>query len=434
MKARLAVFPLGTAVDRRGHLIIGGCDAVALAAEFGTPLYIYDEATLCAKADEFKREFGGRYPDVRIAYASKAFLNRALARVIKDRGLHLDVVSEGELGIARSARFPMKRVYFHGNNKSAREIRLGLHLRVGRFVVDNLQEMEALDALACERGVRQDILLRITPGVDPHTHKFTTTGTIDSKFGIPLPFREEAVRRAMSSRGLNLVGLHFHIGSFILETGPYVKSLKLILTLAAEMKRKNGFELRELDAGGGYAVQYTLDTPAPPIAAYAEALTSTIKSECARLKLGLPRLVIEPGRSIIAQAGVALYTVGVVKEIPGVRTYVAVDGGMGDNVCPAMYGERLEAVVANRVRASLAGKVTVCGRFCESGDILVRDIDMPAMKGGDILAVGTVGAYSIPESMNYNAFFRPAVVLVKDGEARLIRRRETLEDITRNDL
>jgi diaminopimelate decarboxylase len=306
--------------------------------------------------------------------------------------------------------------------------------KVGRFVVDNFYELEMLGKLAQARGVTQNIVLRITPGVDPHTHKYTTTGTIDSKFGIPLPLREEAVKRAMTTRGVNLVGLHFHIGSLIYETEPYVESVQFILNFAAEMKKKYGFELKELDTGGGFAIQYTVDKPAPSLAAFAGALTSTIKSECARLKLELPGLVIEPGRAIVAQAGVALYTVGVVKEIPGIRTYVSVDGGMGDNIRPALYEARLEAVVANRMRARMAGKVTISGKFCESGDILIRDIELPAMKAGDILAVAGCGAYSIPESMNYNAFCRPPVILVKEGQARLIRRRETLADITACDI
>ena len=431
---RLPVFPMGAKVDRVGHLVIGGCDTTKLADKFGTPVYVYDESTMRGKINEFKRELGKRYDNLLVLYASKAYVNGAIATLVKEEGLGLDVVSEGELGIARSVKFPMKKVYFHGNNKSLRELELGLRWKVGRFVVDNFYELEMLDKLARGKGVKQDILLRMTPGVDPHTHKYTSTGTIDSKFGIPLPLKEEAVKRAMSARGLNLVGLHFHIGSLIHETEPYVESVRFILGFAAEMKKKYGFELKELDTGGGFAIQYTVDRPAPPLSTFAEALIGAVKSECEKLRLGLPRLVIEPGRAVVAQAGVALYSVGVVKEIPGIRTYVSVDGGMGDNIRPALYEARLEAVVANRMRARMAGKVTVCGKFCESGDILIRDVGLPSMKAGDILAVAGCGAYSIPESMNYNAFCRPPVVLVKDGKARLIRRRETLADITACDI
>jgi diaminopimelate decarboxylase len=434
MISRLPVYPLGTKVNRAGHLVIGGCDTTDLAARFGTPLYLYDEFTLRSKINEFKREFGKRYPDLLIIYASKAFINGAMALIMNEEGLGLDVVSEGELGIAKSVKFPMKKVYFHGNNKSLHELELGLKWKVGRIVVDNFHELEMLGKLVKDKGITQDILIRITPGVDPHTHQYTSTGTIDSKFGIPLPLKEEAIKKAMSIRGLNLVGLHFHIGSLIYETEPYMESVRFILNFAAEMKKKYGFILKEMDTGGGYAIQYTIDKPAPPFTSFAEALTSTIKEECKRLKLELPRLIIEPGRSTVAQSGVALYTVGAVKDIPGIRTYVSVDGGMGDNIRPALYQARLEAVVANRMRVRMAGKVTISGKFCESGDILIRDIELPAMKSGDILAVAGAGAYSIPESMNYNAFCKPPVILVKDSKARLIRRRETLEDITRCDI
>jgi diaminopimelate decarboxylase len=301
-------------------------------------------------------------------------------------------------------------------------------------VVDNFHELEMLDDLTAKLKVKQDILLRMTPGVDPHTHQFTSTGSLDSKFGFPLPLKEEAVAKALNVRGVNVVGLHFHIGSLIFEPEPYVESVKFVIKFAAEMRKKYGLELHELDTGGGFAVQYTLDQPAPPFAAFAEQITATIKTECKQHGLALPKLIIEPGREIVAQAGVALYTIGTIKEIPGVRTYAAVDGGMGDNVCPALYGEKMEAGLANRMRARDAGKVTICGRFCESGDILIRDIVMPKMTADDILAIAVSGAYSIPESMNYNGFYKPAVVMVKDGKARLMRRRETLADITRCDI
>jgi len=434
MLKRLPLFPINSTVNNQGHLVIGGCDVTMLAAEFGTPLYIYDESTLRAKCREFRSEFEKRYPEVQIIYASKAYSNGALLRLVNEEGLGLDVVSDGELGIAKKAKFPMGKVYFHGNNKSRRELEMALQLRVGRIVVDNFQELEMLDKLTQKLGVRQDVLLRMTPGVDPHTHRYTSTGSLDSKFGFPLPLKEEAVVKALKIRGLNVSGLHFHIGSLIFEPEPYVESVKSVLKFAAEVRKKYGFDLREFDTGGGFAVQYTLDKPAPPTAVFAEKITATVKKECLQLGLKLPKLIVEPGREIVAQAGVAIYTVGVIKEIEGVRTYVSVDGGMGDNICPALYGEKMEAVLANRMRARQVGKVTISGKFCESGDILIRDIVMPKMAGGDILAIAVAGAYSIPESMNYNAFFKPPVILVNNGRARLIRRRETLADITRCDI
>ena len=434
MLKRLPLFPINSTVNDRGQLVVGGCDITALAAEFGTPLYLYDESTLRTKCREFRTEFEKRYPLVQIIYASKAYSNVVLLRVVNEEGLGLDVVSEGELGIAKKAKFPMEKVYFHGNNKSARELEMALRLHVGHIVVDNFHELAMLDKLTRELGVKQDVLLRMTPGVDPHTHRYTSTGSLDSKFGFPLPLKEQAVAAALKIKGLNVTGLHFHIGSLIFEPEPYVESVKSVLKFAAEMRKKYDLELKEIDTGGGFAVQYTLDKPAPTTAVFAEKITGTIIKECRKLSLKLPKLIVEPGREIVAQAGVAVYTVGVIKEIPDVRTYVSVDGGMGDNICPALYGEKMEAVLANRMRARQAGNVTICGKFCESGDILIRDIEMPKMTAGDILAIAAAGAYSIPESLNYNAFFKPPVILVNDGQAKLIRRRETLTDIIRCDI
>jgi diaminopimelate decarboxylase len=434
MESRLKLFPLASAVNDRGHLVIGGCDTVKLAADFGTPLYLFDEFSLRNNCAEFKREFGQRYADTTVLYAAKAFINQALAGLFKEEGLGLDVVSAGEISIVRSAGFPMDRVYFPGNNKSAEELKLALEWGVGHIVVDNLYELNLLGALARERGDKPDILLRLSPGVDPHTHRYITTGSIDSKFGVPMVQAEEALATALAIPQLNLRGLHFHIGSQIAGLEPYQQAIDIILGFAAEMKRKHGFEMGELDIGGGFAVQYTLDSPAPPISAYAEMITSSIINGCQRLGLARPRLIIEPGRSIAGQAGVALYTVGVVKDIPGVRCYVSVDGGMADNIRPALYEAKLEAVIANRMKDSPSGKFTISGKFCESGDILVRDIELPEPVAGDILAIPGCGAYSIPQASNYNASLKSAVVMVKAGRARLIRRRETFDDLTRHDL
>ncbi|MFC1954188.1 diaminopimelate decarboxylase, partial [Chloroflexota bacterium] len=414
--------------------VIGGCDTVELAAEFGTPLYVFDEASLRGKCAEFKAEFGRRYTDTTVIYACKAFINKALALIFKEEGLGLDVVSGGEIGIIQSAGFPLEKVYFHGNNKSAEEIRLALEWGVGHIVVDNFHELKMLGEIAKEKGCVPDILLRLSPGVDPHTHRYITTGNVDSKFGFPLANGEEAITAAMSLSDLNLVGLHFHLGSLLFEIEPYQQAIDFILNFAAEMKRKHGFGLRELNIGGGFAVQYTLDSPAPTIAEYAEAITSNIISKCQELKLELPRLIIEPGRSIVAMAAVALYEVGASKDIPGVRRYVSIDGGMADNIRPALYGAKYEAVVANKMKEKETGEVTIAGKFCESGDILIRDISLPALVAGDILALPGCGAYCLPQACNYNASFKVAVALVKDGKARLIRRRETIEDLVRCDL
>ena len=432
--SRLSLFPSTAEVNDQGHLVIGSCDTVDLATEFGTPLYLFDELNLRRRAAEFKTEFYQRYADTTVIYSCKAFINKALLLLLMEEGLGLDLVSGGEIGIARSVNFPMDRVFFAGNNKSAEELILALESGVGHIVVDNFHELEMLGEIARTNGKIPNILLRITPGVDPHTHQHITTGNVDSKFGIPLVLGEEAVTTAMSMPELKLIGLHFHIGSQIAETEPYQQSIDTVLSFAAEMRQKRGFELKEISVGGGFAIQYTLDSPVPPISTHAEVITSSIISQCQKLEMELPRLTIEPGRSMVGQAGVALYTAGVVKDIPGVRRYVSVDGGMADNIRPALYGARHEAVLANKMRGDASDTVTIAGKFCESGDILIRDIVLPPISAGDIIAVAGCGAYCLTESMNYNASFKPAVVLVKEGKARLIRRRETLDDLTRCDI
>jgi diaminopimelate decarboxylase len=432
----LVLFPLTTEVSKQSHLCIGGCDVVDLAEEFGTPLYLFDESTLRHKCREFRDEFGKYYPDTVVIYACKAFLNRALALIFKEEGLGLDVVSGGELSIADSVDFPLDKVYFHGNNKTPEELNLALGLGVGRIVADNFHELELLDKLARKRGTTQGILLRLTPGVDPHTHQYTTTGTIESKFGFPLTTgqAEEAVNQALSAANLNLLGLHFHLGSPVSEIQPYELAIELVLRFAQQIGRKFSFTLSEFDIGGGFAVPYTLDSEVPAIAEYARALGDKLNSLVSELGLGRPRLIIEPGRAIVAEAGVALYKVGTTKEIQGVKKYVCVDGGMSDNIRPAIYGARYEALVANKAVKKAREVVTIAGKLCESGDILAKDISLAAVHPGDIIAIPVCGAYSIPMSSNYNAMLRPAIVMVKEGRARLIRRRETYEDLMSLDL
>jgi diaminopimelate decarboxylase len=428
---RLNLFPLTSEV-RNDHLIIGGCDTTELAEEFGTPLYVFDEAGLRARCAEFKTEFGKLYPDTTVLYASKAFTCKAMVQLVKEEGLGLDVVSGGEMGIAHSVNFPLKTAYFHGNNKSAEELEMALKLGVGRIVVDNFHELKMLGKMAGKQGA--DILLRLAPGIDPHTHQFNTTGTVDSKFGFTLATWEEAVKTAMTTDNLRLVGLHVHLGSGIFEIEPYRKAVEVVLNFAAKMKQKHGFDLKEFDVGGGFGVQYVVDAVPPPVSAFAEVIISELTGTCNRLKLNRPQLIIEPGRSIVARNGLALYHIGSIKDIPGVRRYVAVDGGMGDNIRHPMYGAIQEALLANKISAALTEKVTICGKFCESGDILIRDIDMPPVSTGDILAVAGCGAYCVPMSSNYNAVCRPAIVFVREGKTRLIRRRETVEDLSRCDL
>ena len=433
---RLTLFPLTAEVSAQGHLLIGGCDVVDLAEEFGTPLYLFDESTLRHKCHELKDAFCKYHPDTLVIYASKAFLNRALALIFKEEGLGLDVVSEGELNIAHSVDFPLDKVYLHGNNKTAEELNLGLDWGVGRIVVDNFYELELLDRLAGERGISQNILLRLTPGIDAHTHQYTTTGTIESKFGFPLATgqAEEALNQALSASNLNLLGLHFHLGSPVPEVRTYDLAIEIVLHFAREMGQKFGFDLGEFDIGGGFAIPYTLDSKVPTIVDYARVITGTLNNLISGLGLRRPRLIIEPGRAIVGQAGVALYKVGAIKEIPGIKKYVCVDGGISDNIRPALYGAKYEALVANKALKAESEVVTIAGKLCEAGDILVKDTSLATAHPGDIIAIPVCGAYSIPMASNYNAMSRPAIVMVKEGRARLIRRRETYQDLMSLDL
>ncbi|MBI3743011.1 MAG: diaminopimelate decarboxylase [Chloroflexi bacterium] len=430
------IFPETARVLPNNHLAIGGLDVSDLAAQYGTPLYIFDEQTLRGQCQRFVKEFSSRYPRVQVLYASKAFITRPIAHLIDEEGLGLDVVSGGELAIARAAEFPAERVYFHGNNKTPDELADALEWHIGRVVVDNFFELETLESLAGKTKRAKQVLLRISPGVDPHTHSHTTTGILDSKFGFALANgqAEEAVKRTKASKHLDLVGIHIHLGSPIFETEPYREGIKVTLDFCAKMRDKYGLDLKEFSPGGGFPVQYVVDTPAPPLADHAEAITSSVKEHCKRLGIALPKLIIEPGRAIVCRAGVALYRVGATKDIPGVRKYVSVDGGMGDNIRPAIYGSRYEAVVANGVESKATEKVTIAGKYCESGDVLIKDATLPKVKAGDLIALPASGAYCIPMSSNYNAMPKPAIVMVKGGKVRLIRRRETFEDLMRLDV
>ncbi len=429
------VFPVTARVNGAGHLSLGGCDVVDLASQFGTPLYVFDENTLRLTCREFVGEFTVRYPDTKTLYASKAYINPALARLIHEEGLGFDVVSGGELAVVTASGIPGGDVYFHGNNKAPQELEMALDVGVGRIVIDNTYELGLLDQLARARGVSQDVLLRVSPGVDPHTHAHTTTGILDSKFGLAVDTgeAERAVLDAIAAPNLNVVGLHFHLGSPIFELEPYSIAIDAVLTFARRLAPK-GLELREFSPGGGFAIGYMRDRLPPAIGAYADVITSTLKQRTADLGIEDPTLVIEPGRSVVGRAGVALYTVGAIKDIPSVRKYVSLDGGMGDNIRPALYDSQYEAAAANRMLEPAAETVTLAGKYCESGDVLVRDVDLPRLSQGDLVAIPAAGAYAPAMASNYNLNPRPAVVLVKDGEARLIRRRETYQDLVLADV
>ena len=425
-----SLFPVTAVINGKDHLELGGCDTTQLAAEFGTPLYVFDEETLRGMCRAFVGEFGARYPNTKVVYASKAFINPALAKLVNEEGLGLDVVSGGELAVAEAVGFPPEDIYLHGNNKTSDELKMAINYGVGRVVVDSFYELDLLDRLANSNGSVQDIMLRLSPGVDPHTHAYTTTGILDSKFGFSIEtgHAEQAVRQALAASNLNLVGLHFHLGSPIFELEPYAIAIDAALTFASELKGE-GLQLLDFSPGGGFAIGYVRAQPPPPVGDYAEVIAAAVKNRCSDLGIEEPRLVIEPGRAIVGRAGIAIYSVGAIKEIPTVRRYVSLDGGMGDNIRPALYDAEYEAVLANRMSDAAQDVVTLAGKYCESGDILIRDITLPSPEPGDVVAIPSSGAYAPSMASTYNLNPRPAIVMVSSGQARLIRRRETYQDM-----
>ncbi len=434
--ALLAVFPRTAEVTADGHLVIGGCDAVELARDFGTPLYVFDETELRATCRAYRQAFASRYERSMVVYASKAYLGLWIAKLIDEEGLGIDVVSGGELAVALAAGFPVERILFHGNNKSAQELREAVEANVSRIVIDNFHELTLLDGIAGELGRKVRALVRVSPNVDPHTHKKTTTGVLDTKFGFAIDggAAEEAIVKVQASANFELTGLHCHLGSPIFELEPYRQANDIMIAFAAKMQAKHRLELREYSPGGGFAAQYLRDKPQPSPDQYAETVVGSLRAALKREGLPEPLLTVEPGRSIVARAGVALYTVGARKEAPGILPYVSVDGGMADNIRPAMYDARYEALVANRATEPPAERVTIAGKYCESGDVLIRDVELPKLWAGDVLALPASGAYCLAMASNYNNSLRPPIVLAHEGRARLVRRRETYEDLLRTEV
>jgi diaminopimelate decarboxylase len=433
---KLDLFPASTSVDTSGSLVVGGCSLPDLAEEYGTPLYVYDEVALRAVCRAYQRALERHYPgEAHVAYAGKAYLNLALAQLYSQEGLNLDVVSSGELYVAQKAGFPASRIEFHGNNKTDAELQHAIRAGVGRIVVDNFRELDALQRLAAAFGKTMSVWLRLSPGVDAHTHEHRKTGLLDSKFGFPIATgaAERALSLTMASTNLELVGLHAHIGSQIGEVEPFVQTVERVLAFAGVMQESHGFRLSEFSPGGGWGIRHREEDLSVPVDRYVQAVGEATQRSCERHGLELPALIIEPGRSIVGPAGVALYRVGARKEIPGVRTYVAVDGGMADNIRPALYQAAYTAVVANKANYGAEEVVTIAGRFCESGDVLIRDVPVPHLGPGDLVAVPNAGAYCLAMASNYNLVGRPAVIMVNGGKSRLIQRRETLEDLVSRD-
>lgn len=423
--------------NEKGHLTIGGADTVELAAQYGTPLYVLDETQIRQNCRDYKKSMDDNYDaNGLVLYASKALCCKSLCSIAQEEGLGLDVVSGGELYTAVSAGFPAEKIFFHGNNKTVDELEMALDSGVGRIVVDNLYELETLNSLCAEKGRNANILLRIKPGIDAHTHSFIRTGQIDSKFGFALETGEAiaAIKTALNYSHLCLTGVHCHIGSQIFDINPFILAAEVMIDFIALVKRETGHVIRELNLGGGFGIKYLSDDHPVPYRDYMKRVSSCVKAACEKQGVDVPYMIIEPGRSIAGAAGLTLYTVGGVKEIPNIRTYVSVDGGMVDNPRYILYQSDYEILVANKACEAKDFKATIAGKCCESGDLIQENTMIQQPQPGDILAVLSTGAYNYSMSSNYNRIPRPAVVMVRDGASRVIVKRETYADMIRNDL
>lgn len=418
------------------NFLFSNVDTVELSTKYGTPLYVVSEDFIVDRCREIKEDYVEKFDNTMAAYASKAFLTKEMARIIKREGLGMDVVSGGELYTAIQVDFPMGKIIFHGNNKTREEIELAVQYGVGRIVVDNFLELKLVEEIAEKYNKKINILFRITPGINSHTHRYIQTGQIDSKFGIPLDKEiiYNSIKIAMNSKYVELKGFHFHIGSQIHENTTHVKAINILMKMAKAAKDDLGFITSELNAGGGYGICYEQNESRKPISYYTDAMMKELIDECEKYELERPMLIIEPGRWIVGEAGITLYTIGSIKEIPGVRTYVGIDGGMPDNPRPALYGAKYEGIIANKIDKEPVQTVTIAGKCCETGDILIWDLKVPQIETGDILAVLSTGAYNYSMASNYNRIPKPAVVMLRKGKDKLIVKRETYDDILKNEI
>lgn len=423
-------------INERGHLEIGGVDTTDLVKEFGTPVYVYDVSLIRERARGFKQTFDQLGIKAQVAYASKAFSTIAMIQLAEEEGLSLDVVSGGELYTAIAAEFPVERIHFHGNNKSREELEMALNYQIGCIVVDNFYELELLDTICAERKQSISILLRVTPGIEAHTHDYILTGQEDSKFGFDLQNGQaaEALQKAIESEYLDLLGVHCHIGSQIFETTGFLLAARKIFSKLHEWKEMFSFESKVLNLGGGFGIRYTSEDEPIPASQYVKEIIEEVKQQAGEFSMAMPEIWIEPGRSLVGDAGTTLYKIGSKKDVPNVRKYIAVDGGMSDNIRPALYEAKYEAILANKPLQPVEETVSIAGKCCESGDMLIWDLPLPKTDSDDILAVFCTGAYGYSMANNYNRIPRPPVVFVENGKAVLVVRRETFEDIVKQDL
>ena len=423
--------------NNKNHLEIGGCDCVNLANEFKTPLYVMDEDAIRKNIRTYKKSIEKYYnSNGMVLYASKAFCTLYMCKIAQEEGIGLDVVSGGELYTAKKAGFDLKNVYFHGNNKTYDEIEFAVESGVGHIIADNKRELDMINEISVKHNVKTNVLFRIKPGVDAHTHDFIRTGQIDSKFGFALENNEafEIIKYAKELENINVSGIHCHIGSQIFELEPFKAAAEIMTDFICEVKDKLGINLKMLNLGGGFGIKYVKSDKPVKYDKYIKSVSEVLSKKCKEKNIDLPYVLMEPGRSIVGDAGVTLYTAGTVKNIKNVRKYVSVDGGMGDNPRYILYQAEYDAVIANRTDAKEEETVTICGKCCESGDIIIKDAKMPKINPGDILAVMSTGAYNYSMASNYNRIPRPAVVFVKDGKVKLAVKRETYEDLIKNDL
>ena len=423
-------------VNEKGELTIGGVSTVSLAKEFGTPLYVMDEnkirETCRVYCDAVQKYYDG---NGLVLYASKAFCCKAMCRIIAEEGMGLDVVSSGELYTAISAGFPVERIYFHGNNKSFEELNMAVEHQIGCVIVDNEGELDMLADICEAKNTKMRVMFRVKPGVEAHTHDFIRTGQLDSKFGVALEGGEafELIRKALTLPGVEVVGVHCHIGSQIFECSPFELAAERMMQLIAKVKNELGFTLRQLNLGGGFGIRYEETDDPVPYDTYIQMVSKVVKRIAEQENIPLPYILMEPGRSIVGPAGVTLYTVGAIKEIPNIRNYLSVDGGLSDNPRYILYGARYEAIIANKACLPKTKVYTIAGKCCESGDLICEDVALQEAERGDILCVEATGAYNYSMSSNYNRICKPAVVMLRDGERKVVVKRESFEDLIRND-